>query len=72
MTSQPHHDEAHAADEPHGAGDHGETDGHDDHGHAEEAPGPMDWGTWAVGALGVAFGLVVALAVALSTGAVSL
>lgn len=33
----------------------------DDHGHAEEALGPIDWRAWAYGLLGVAAGVVVLL-----------
>ena len=49
---------SHAA--PHGAGDHGEPEAHDDHAHADEdmALGPIDWPAWGVGAIGVAIGLV--------------
>ena len=49
--------------EPHGLGDHGETHGHDDHAHAEEAAlGPVDWPAWGAGVLGAAAGLLVAWA----------
>jgi hypothetical protein len=54
-------------DEPHGAGDHGETHGHDDHAHLEDALGPVDWGAWAAGILGVAIGLVIAFCFVLAT-----
>jgi len=54
------------ADVPHGLGDHGETHGHDDHGHAEEALGPIDWPAWGAGALGAVAGLLVAWAFVLS------
>lgn len=52
-----------AHDEPHGADDHGH-----DHGHAEDALGPVDVMAWGVGILGVAIGLVTAFSFALSTG----
>ena len=47
-------------EEPHGAGDHGADGGHDDHGHAETALGPVDWSAWGAGLVGVGLGLVVA------------
>ena len=65
-----HHDEAQALDERHGAGDHGIDTEHDDHGHADDALGPIDWAQWAVGILGVVIGIVIAVGFALSTGAV--
>jgi hypothetical protein len=49
------------ADEAHGPDDHGETDGHDDHAHAEEALGPIDVEAWGALALGVGAGLLIAL-----------
>lgn len=63
------HDE-HPVDEPHGAGDHGDDGGHDDHAHAAEALGPIDWAAWTVGVVGVAIGVVIALGFAVSTGAI--
>jgi hypothetical protein len=51
---------------PHGSmADHGETHGHDDHGHGATALGPIDRGLWGAAALGVALGLVVAIALAI-------
>lgn len=57
-----------AADEPHGIGDHGGDGEHDDHAHAEEPLGPIDWAAWTLGAGGVVVGVVIAMAFALSTG----
>ena len=48
------------AEEAHGAGDHGETHGHDDHAHGEDALGPVDVQAWGALAIGVAAGLLVA------------
>jgi hypothetical protein len=56
----PHADEASVG--PHGAGDHGETHGHDDHAHLVEGPGPVDLRAWAAALLGIALGLVVMVA----------
>jgi hypothetical protein len=59
-----HHDDVpgHAgAVAHHSTDDHGEDHGHDDHAHAEEALGPLDWGAWGAGALGVVLGLAVAV-----------
>ena len=51
---------------PHGQpDDHGEAHGHDDHAdHSHEGPelGPIDRLAWAMGALGIFLGLVVAAA----------
>ena len=33
--------------------------GHDDHGHAEEHLGPIDWGAWGAAVIGAAMALVV-------------
>ena len=55
---------------PHGSmADHGETDGHDDHAHADEdAPiGPVDVIAWGAAGLGILAGLVVAFVLALSS-----
>jgi hypothetical protein len=57
--SDPHASDPPMVGEPHGLGDHGETHGHDDHAHAEEALGPVDWNAWGAGALGVVAGLIV-------------
>ena len=63
------HTERDAVPDPHDmsvvAGAHGSTDdhggdhGHDDHGHAPASLGPTDWRMWAVGAIGLAVGLIV-------------
>jgi hypothetical protein len=53
----------------HASDDHGEDHGHDDHAHDDSLPlGPIDIYAWGAGILGVALGLGVALAFALSTG----
>ena len=57
------------ADEPHGPDDHGETHGHDDHAHGSEALGPVDVQAWGALGIGIGLGLIVALCVAVSTGA---
>ena len=49
--------------ESHGAaGDHGDSDGHDDDAHAAAALGPIDVPAWGAAAAGIALGLVVVLA----------
>ncbi len=59
----PVHDEhgaSHAVEGSHGsASDHGDDHGHDDHAHASEALGPVDWRMWGVGVLGVIVALIV-------------
>lgn len=65
--------DAHGSDAmagPHGAGDHGETHGHDDHAHAATMLGPLDPMAWGAGLLGILAGLVVALALALASGSI--
>jgi hypothetical protein len=48
---------------PHGRPeDHGEDDGHDDHAHAGMELGPVDRVAWAMGALGILIGLLIAAA----------
>ena len=64
------HDPGDIADEPHGPDDHGETHGHDDHAHGSEALGPIDVQAWGAFAVGIGLGLLVAVCVALSTGAI--
>ena len=67
--------DSHASDAmvgPHGSmNDHGETHGHDDHAHADDAErlGPPDVLAWGAAGLGIVAGLAVAVALALSTGA---
>jgi hypothetical protein len=58
------------ADEPHGPDDHGETHGHDDHADGSEALGPIDVQAWGALAIGIGLGLLVAVCIALSTGAI--
>lgn len=53
----------------HSTDDHGDDGGHDDHAHGEDALGPIDVFAWGAGALGIVVGLVIALAFAISTGA---
>jgi hypothetical protein len=48
--------------------DHGEEHGHDDHAHADETLGPIDWTMWAVGVAGVVVALIVTAGLALATG----
>jgi hypothetical protein len=67
MTEHPPHDEALVG--PHGADDHGEDTEHDDHAHPAEPLGPIDVVAWTYGVVGVALGLVVALALAVAVGA---
>ncbi len=57
----------------HGDASHGGASsaaGHDDHGHASEALGPVDRAAWGAGLLGVLLGLVVVVAIALASGAI--
>ena len=51
----------------HDPDDHGGDHGHDDHGHAQEALGPIDVRAWGAGILGVLLGLAVAATFALAT-----
>jgi hypothetical protein len=54
---------------PHGsADDHGGDHGHDDHAHGESALGPPDLQIWGAALLGLALGLLVVVAFALSAG----
>ena len=52
-----------------GHDDHGAADGLDDHGHGSAALGPIDVQAWGALVVGAGMGLVVAVCVALSTGA---
>ena len=47
--------------------DHGDDHGHDDHAHASEALGPIDWAMWGVGVVGVIAALVIVAGFALAT-----
>jgi hypothetical protein len=54
---------------PHGStADHGDGHGHDDHAHAEDALGGIDWPMWGVGVLGVVLALMMTGALAMATG----
>jgi hypothetical protein len=64
-TNHPHDDEPGG---PHGAGDHDDDGGHDDHGHGSESLGPIDVVAWTFSAFGVVLGLVVVLALAVAAG----
>ena len=64
----PHDTETETHSEPHGAADHGSDHGHDDHGHAEEALGPIDVGKWSGGVGGLLVALFVAACFGFSTG----
>ncbi len=55
------------ADEAHGADDHGETHGHDDHAHGTMALGPVDVLAWGALALGLGLGLLVAACLVITT-----
>jgi hypothetical protein len=58
---------------PHGlAADHGETHGHDDHGHASAALGPVDATAWLAALGGILLGLLVGAALAISSGSIHL
>lgn len=59
-------DAAHEAG--HGGAGHEGGHGHAEHGHADEALGPIEWSQWAAGLVGVAAGALVAVAFALSSG----
>ena len=63
------HGTSHAVEGTHGSlADHGDDHGHDDHGHAADALGPIDWPMWGVGVLGVALALVMTACLVLATG----
>lgn len=49
---------------------HDEASGHDEHGHDALPLGPIDIYAWGAGLLGVALGVVIALAFASATGMV--
>jgi hypothetical protein len=51
----------------HGTG-HGTGHDHDEHGHAEDALGPIDWAMWTSGVLGVLFAAVMLVAFVMGTG----
>ncbi len=63
------HGASRAVEGPHGStDDHGDGHGHDDHAHAEETLGPIDWTMWGVGILGVVLALAVTAGLVLATG----
>jgi len=63
------HGASQAVEGQHGStADHGDTHGHDDHAHADDALGPIDWSMWGVGVLGVALALVIAAGFVFATG----
>jgi hypothetical protein len=58
---------------PHGsADDHGDTHGHDDHAHETTALGPIDTGAWIAGLGGIVLGFLVAVALALASGSITI
>ena len=57
---------AHSAAATHGTG-HDAGHGHDDHGHAADTLGPIDWTMWAVGLLGVLVAAIVVAGFVLAT-----
>ena len=63
------HGASHAVEGPHGStADHGDEHGHDDHAHAGDALGPIDWTMWSVGVVGVVLALAVVVGFVLATG----
>jgi len=55
---------------PHGSmDDHGADHGHDDHAHGSDELGRIDLPAWGAGALGVALGVAVVVAIAFASGA---
>jgi hypothetical protein len=44
-----------------------DTQSQDDHGHADETLGPVDWTAWTIGAAGVAIGCLMWLCFVLAT-----
>jgi hypothetical protein len=60
--STPHHaDAGHIGATP-------DEHGHDDHGHAADTLGPVDWRMWGVGVAGVISALIVVAAFVVATG----
>ena len=51
----------------HATDDQGGDHGHDDHGHPEEALGPIDLAAWGAGAVGVVLGLAMTACFILAT-----
>lgn len=56
-----HHEPTDHGEEP------GEDHGHDDHGHAEAALGPLDVAAWGAGLLGIAISVVIAACFVIAT-----
>jgi hypothetical protein len=52
----------------HGAPASATAHGHDDHGHAADTLGPIDWKMWGAGVLGVVAALEVLVGVVVATG----
>jgi hypothetical protein len=67
MTDDHAHQPGDIADEPHGADDHGDGHGHDDHAHPSEGLGPIDVQAWGALIVGIGLGLLVALCILLAT-----
>lgn len=55
------------AGEAQGPDDSGETHGHDDHAHGEEALGPVDTARWGAFLVGIGAGLIVGLCLVITT-----
>jgi len=53
---------AHGAPAAHGTGH-----GHDDHGHAADTLGPIDWTMWGVGVLGVVVAAIIVVGFVIAT-----
>ena len=47
---------------------HDAAHGHDEHGHAADTLGPINWTMWGVGALGVLVALVIVAGFVMATG----
>lgn len=63
------HGSSHVVAGAHGStADHGDGHGHDDHAHAGEALGPIDWTMWAIGVAGVLVALIVTAGLVVATG----
>ena len=58
---------AHGAADAHGTG-HDAGHDQDEHGHAVDTLGPIDWTMWSVGILGVIVAMAVATGFAMATG----
>jgi hypothetical protein len=72
MSTDPHGSDAPGHDGAtahHELTDHGDDHGHDDHAHAEEPLGPINFAAWGAGLLGVVAGLIVAGCFVLATAA---